>query len=139
MSPLLLIKPAIWLLDIIVTIFVALFSAITGNYYAAIPRDGGQAGVVAYVPPSEPGDSATLSIQLAGGVVFRADFSSISPLADRQRQLLGPLEHDGTAALAMLTTGSGDTMRCEFALERTRLTASGVCRDNFGRIFDIRS
>lgn len=120
------------------TLLVALFSAITGNYYAAIPREGGEAGIVAYIPGSESGDSPTLSIQLASGAVFRAEFSNIAPLADHQRQLLGPVAHDHLLALATLATSSGDTMRCEFALARTRPAASGVCRDDLGKIYDIR-
>jgi len=137
-TPLLLIKPVIWLFSAIMTVLVALFSAITGNYYAAIPRDGSQAGVVVYLPPSGAGDSGVLSIELASGTVFRANFSSVSPLSHEQRQLLGPHQHDHALALALLASDSGNTMRCEFALERAGLGSSGVCRDGLGKIYDLK-
>lgn len=44
-----LIMPFLWIGRIILTLFVALFGWMSGSYFAAVPRDGGEAARVGYV------------------------------------------------------------------------------------------
>ena len=137
MSPFFLILPLYWVFQMIVLMFVALFSAVTGNYYAAVPRDGGDSGTIVYEEATKPNETGMLRIEFADGEAFAVARRALRVIAADESLLLPGRSARDAVVSARLQSETGARLHCEFGWPAPTEAVVGTCRSQDGRWFDV--
>ena len=123
--------PIIALGRAIATLFVALGQMITGNYFALVPVDGGEAGRVEIVRAGRTDALETIRVTLADGRTFVASF-------DRRDGPASEFAADGGGAIAVRLVDAGRAyMDCRFQPPSPRENFFGRCTTESGRVFQV--